>query len=137
MFTTLVLKYGTTFANLFVIWIAVTHFVIRILLLAFHENKPVKMILLAVRGICFIAAIITTFVMIGEDVKLYALVGWVLIILALIFAVIRVVFAEWHGATYSSFWCKTDEMHFVDGLNCPFAPVWYLLFVLSSSNLDN
>ena len=91
----------TTFANLFVIWIAVTHFVIGILLLAFHENKPVKMILLAVRGINFIAAIITTFVMIGEDVKLYALVGWVLILLALIFAVIRVIFAEWHGNTYS------------------------------------
>ena len=51
MFTTMVLKYGTTFANLFVICIAVSHFVIGILLLAFHENKPVKMILLAVRGI--------------------------------------------------------------------------------------
>ena len=59
------------------------------------------MILLAVRGITFIVAIITTFVMIGEHVKLYAFVGWVLILLVLIFAVIRVIFAEWHGATYS------------------------------------
>ena len=102
MFTTMVLKYGTTFANLFVIWIAVTHFVIGILLLVFHKNKPVKMILLAMRGITFIVAVITTFVMIGEHVKLYAFVGWILILLVLIFAVIRAIFAEWHGATDSN-----------------------------------
>ena len=101
MFTIMVLKYGTTFANLFVIWIAVTHFMIGILLLAFHKNKPVKMILLALRGIIFIATIFTTFVMIGEHVKLYAFVGWILILLVLIFAVIRVIFAEWHGTTDS------------------------------------
>ncbi|MGA7193193.1 MAG: hypothetical protein WBW94_06130 [Anaerolineales bacterium] len=101
MFTTIVLKYGTTFANLFVIWIAVSHFVIGILLLAFHKNKPVKMILLTARGIAFIVAIITTFVMIGEHVRLYAFVGWILILLVLIFAVIRAIFAEWRGTTPS------------------------------------
>ena len=91
----------TIIMNLFALSIAVTHFVIGILLLAFHENKPVKIILLAMRGITFIVAIITTFVMIGEHVKLYAWVGWVLILLVLIFAVIRAIFAEWHGATDS------------------------------------
>ena len=91
----------TVTMNLLTLSIAVTHFVIGILLLAFHENKPVKMILLAVRGITFIVTVITTFVMIGEHVKLYAFVGWVLILLVLIFAVIRVIFAEWHGTTDS------------------------------------
>ena len=91
----------TIVMNLFALSIAVTHFVIGILLLVFHKNKPVKMILLAMRGITFIAAIITTFVMIGEHVKLYAFVSWVLILLALIFAVIRAIFAEWRGATDS------------------------------------
>ena len=100
MFTTIVLKYGTAFMNLLALSIVVTHFVIGVLLQVINKNRSVKMILLIVRGIYYVLAAITTFVMIGEGVKVYAWVGSITLLLALVYTVIRFSIKEWRAVNY-------------------------------------
>ncbi|HUI87367.1 MAG TPA: hypothetical protein VLX61_01455 [Anaerolineales bacterium] len=99
MFTTLILKYATSFINLFALSIVVIHFAIGMLLLVFAENRPVKMILLIARGIYYVVAAITTFVMIGEGVTVYAWVGAATLVLVLVYAVLRVSLNDWPAVT--------------------------------------
>ena len=100
MFTTIVLKYGTAFMNLLTLSIVVTHFVIGVLLQVINKNRSVKMILMIVRGIYYVLAAITTFVIIGEGVKVYAWVGSITLLLALVYAAIRFSINEWRAANF-------------------------------------
>ncbi len=86
--------------NLLALSIVVTHFIIGVLLQVINKNRSVKMILMIVRGIYYILAAITTFVMIGESVKVYAWVGSITLLLMLVYTVIRFSINEWRTADF-------------------------------------
>ena len=88
----------TIIMNLFLLHIAFMYFVVGILRRVFHNNKPLKAILLIARGIYLVLALIATVVMIGYDVKVYALTAITIIFLVVLHVIIRISAKEWSGA---------------------------------------
>ena len=85
--------------NLLLLHIALTYFVVGLLRRVFGNNKPVKAILLIARGIYLVLALIATVVMIGYDMKVYALTAIAIVFLAALHVIIRASAKEWSGST--------------------------------------
>ncbi len=81
--------------NLLLLHIALTYFVVGILRRVLSNNKPMKAILLIARGSYLVLAIVATVVMIGYDVKVYALTAIAIVFLAALHVIIRVSAKEW------------------------------------------